>query len=70
MNRQNYKKKNKLKDMKKLSENESADYIIPYMSIEIPTEIKECPSPLTLKNKIKTWHLEDCPCSLRKMYIG
>ena len=56
--------------MKKLSENESADYIIPCMSIEIPTEIKECSSPLTLKNKIKTWHLEDCPCSLRKMYIG
>ena len=36
----------------------------------VPTEIKDAPSLSIFKEKIKSWHFDNCPCRLCKTYIA
>ena len=35
----------------------------------VPTEIKDAPSLSIFKEKIKSWHFDNCPCRLCKLTL-
>ena len=57
---------------KKLRKNGSRDNNsrAPQLWNLVPTEIKDAPSLSIFKEKIKSWHFDNCPCRLCKTYIA
>ena len=49
---------------------ETITYLAPQLWNLTPTEIKDAPSLLIFKEKIKSWYCDNCPCRLCKTYIA
>ena len=49
---------------------ETMSYRAPQLWKLVPTEIKDAPSLLTFREKIKSWYCDNCPCRLCKIYIA
>ena len=45
---------------------ETVSYHAPQLWNLVPTEIKDTPSLSIFKEKIKSWHCDNCPCRLCK----
>ena len=49
---------------------ETISYCAPQLWNLSPTEIKDALSLSTVKEKIKSWYCDNCPCRLCKTYIA
>ena len=49
---------------------ETITYRAPQLWNLVSTEIKNAPSLLIFKEKIKSWYCDNCPCRLCKTYIA
>ena len=45
-------------------------YRVPQLWNLVPKQIKDAPSLLIFKEKIKSWYCDNCPCRLCKTYIA